>query len=575
MMMLPSGLNDMKQTITYLTTALVLTAMTLLPGCSMYDDTPLQDRLDGLESRLDSLENIADNANLEINALREILSALENGVFIEDVEVADGSCTIYFSDGSSVTLTDGKDGLDAPVLSVALDPEDGYYYWTLGGSWLIADGKRVRADGTDGNDGADGVAPQLRINPDTYMWEISMDGGNTWEDTGVRAVGQGGAGEGILIRDVDISDENYVILVLNDGTEIRLPRAVIFEITGVGTEDVQDIVFGSTRHYKVKMAAVSGHAITCPDGWNAGLDIKDSTLSVTAPDRSDSFAEQDGEIAVLATSGAGAHKIVKIQVRAVEYEMRILTFEDEDYRGSGNYLGYKDWSSLIDTPQYDGPLLYPENADGEIYRWYDENNTFLASQLTNNYKDHKYWGGGGHVISDYVEMDLSKGDHLHQLSVYWKDPVTGYGGHNGSKNFCVHNGYRDNSGFTDNRALSSFYFKDGVARVVDHIYIMWSTYLANCVFNGNSLTAPLDPDGYVKVIAIGYDAEGKKVEHEPEYYLAGKGGNIQEWTKWDLSSLGKVSKIEFNMAGDSDNGYGFSQPAYFCYDDVAVRFELQ
>ena len=31
--------------------------------------------------------------------------------------------------------------------------------------------------------------------------------------------------------------------------------------------------------------------------------------------------------------------------------------------------------------------------------------------------------------------------------------------------------------------------------------------------------------------------------------------------------------VEFNMAGDSDNGYGFSQPAYFCYDDVAVRFE--
>ena len=64
-----------------------------------------------------------------------------------------------------------------------------------------------------------------------------------------------------------------------------------------------------------------------------------------------------------------------------------------------------------------------------------------------------------------------------------------------------------------------------------------------------------------------------KIEQEPEYFLAGSNGNIQEWTKWDLSSLGKVSKIEFNVAGDSDNGYGFSQPAYFCYDDVAVRFE--
>ena len=29
----------------------------------------------------------------------------------------------------------------------------------------------------------------------------------------------------------------------------------------------------------------------------------------------------------------------------------------------------------------------------------------------------------------------------------------------------------------------------------------------------------------------------------------------------------------FNVTGSSDNGYGFSQPAYFAYDDVAVRFE--
>lgn len=36
--------------------------------------------------------------------------------------------------------------------------------------------------------------------------------------------------------------------------------------------------------------------------------------------------------------------------------------------------------------------------------------------------------------------------------------------------------------------------------------------------------------------------------------------------------LGEVTKIEFNITGSSDNGYGFSQPAYFAYDDVAVRF---
>lgn len=31
--------------------------------------------------------------------------------------------------------------------------------------------------------------------------------------------------------------------------------------------------------------------------------------------------------------------------------------------------------------------------------------------------------------------------------------------------------------------------------------------------------------------------------------------------------------VEFNITGSSDNGYGYSQPAYFAYDDVAVRFE--
>ena len=47
---------------------------------------------------------------------------------------------------------------------------------------------------------------------------------------------------------------------------------------------------------------------------------------------------------------------------------------------------------------------------------------------------------------------------------------------------------------------------------------------------------------------------------------------ITDWTKWDLSVLGEVVSIQFNVCGDNDNNYGFSQPAYLTYDDVAVRF---
>lgn len=128
-----------------------------------------------------------------------------------------------------------------------------------------------------------------------------------------------------------------------------------------------------------------------------------------------------------------------------------------------------------------------------------------------------------------------------------------------------------NSGYA-NGPLPYIYFGDGVARVVDHMYVTMTTYLANCVANGNGLTAPAGKDDWVKLVAIGYDEDGKEVATRPEFYLVGAEGNILEWTKWDLSALGKVVKIDFNVTGSNDNGYGFSQPAYFAYDDVAVRF---
>ena len=50
---------------------------------------------------------------------------------------------------------------------------------------------------------------------------------------------------------------------------------------------------------------------------------------------------------------------------------------------------------------------------------------------------------------------------------------------------------------------------------------------------------------------------------------------VTEWTKWDLSPLGKVVKVAFNFSASEDQkgSYGMNCPAYFAYDDVAVRWE--
>ena len=134
------------------------------------------------------------------------------------------------------------------------------------------------------------------------------------------------------------------------------------------------------------------------------------------------------------------------------YELRVLTFEDADYKGGTNFAGKSDWSSLIDSPQYGGSMLYGGGSGFDTlekaYKWTDSGNTELSSRLCNGYGAYCYWSGG-HAVSNYASSDyVTNGDFNHQLTVYKAgaegDVRTG-GGHNGSNNFAVHFGYKDGS----------------------------------------------------------------------------------------------------------------------------------
>ena len=99
-----------------------------------------------------------------------------------------------------------------------------------------------------------------------------------------------------------------------------------------------------------------------------------------------------GDIRVIVVNRRRDVRAFRISLE-IASDIRVLTFEDADYRGSGNMLGRKDWSSLIDSPQYNGPLLYP-NSEENVYNWHDEGNTELASRLVNAYGDGNLRTGG-------------------------------------------------------------------------------------------------------------------------------------------------------------------------------------
>lgn len=234
------------------------------------------------------------------------------------------------------------------------------------------------------------------------------------------------------------------------------------------------------------------------------------------------------------------------------HRVSIVTFEDTS--------GSTYWSSLIDNPQYGGPLLYGDFAYVD-YEWTDPESG-LYSTIQENYGGKVFWGGGI-AISNYVSLDYeANGDFMQQLTLY------GETGNNGSSNFAISFGYFDDSGFTSPDGQPRMSFPDG-AKTIDHMYISPTTYYYNVVVNGNSMSPPLGKGEDVWVTATGYlgGVEGNTVTT----YMAKDGESlVNSWTKWNLSGLGKVDEIIFNIGGGTDNGYGFSIPAYFAFDDVMV-----
>ena len=534
----------------------------VIPSACSYDDSDLWEAVDGIENRVENLELASTQMNADIKTLQTIIEALQDGISIASVTLTANGYTIVFSDGTEATITNGIDGASAPEISVR-KADDGLYYWALGGEWLIVDGEKVCATAADGSEA---VVLQVRINPTTREWEISTDG-VVWRSTGVFAKGDNGES---IFADVDTSNPGYVVFTLTDGTEFRVPcydaSAPLFVIQEA--DGTQVIRCGESKSYRVETADIASYTISKPDGWR--VSFVGDTLTVTAPSEANAFAEQEGSVDITAVSASGASMIVRIFVAT--FERRILTFEDDDAKFPAYMLEYcakqiANWSDLIDSRQYGGPMLYGESGYGmdAPYTWWDKGNTELKHEVSTRYGMYCYWGGG-HAVSNYAGTDLSEGDSAHQLTVY------GASGHNGSANFAVHYGYRDNSGYTDDAILASLAFGDGSEHVVESMWVMNTLYAMNCYISGNGLTDKIGPDDWVKLVATGYDAAGTKVGETTFYTCDGPDNIVRDWTKWELSALGKVAKIEFNVTGSSDNGAGFSQPAYFAYDDVTVIF---
>lgn len=142
-------------------------------SCDKYDDSELKEKIEALDSRISGLESsmkqLADFQTIKdkVNAGCVISGTKDNG---------DGSYTLSFSDGSSITIRNGQNG-------------------------------------TPGDPGDNGATPSFKIENET--WYVSYDNGANWTEVG-------SAIDHSLFSKVNVREDGYVELTLADGSELTI-----------------------------------------------------------------------------------------------------------------------------------------------------------------------------------------------------------------------------------------------------------------------------------------------------------------------------------------------------------------
>jgi hypothetical protein len=220
-----------------------------------------------------------------------------------------------------------------------------------------------------------------------------------------------------------------------------------------------------------------------------------------------------------------------------------------------------------------GPTSYGENlysaAGDDQYVGYYDAASDLVMPINESYGSFDFWNGGI-AVSRWNEMTVNS--YANQCSVYYSDPVTGFGGHNGSKTFAVHNGYEG--------AWSSpseiFFLDENTERTFDSFWVCNSTYACLTATLGNDLARPLDVahQDYLRVVVRGFDKSGLptgSAEYYPvDFRTSTSPGVATGWRKVDLRPLGAVHRLQLSVEGSDVTSGELNTPAYFCFDDMAI-----
>lgn len=271
-----------------------------------YDDEDIWKELQKLKTQLLRLNN-------DISTLQGLVEALQKSKIISEVTRTDLGYSLDFTDGTSLSITNGIAGKDAPVIGIGLF--EGIYYWTLGGAkeWLRdSEGNKLPVTAKDGH------SPQLAVDTNGF-WTV--DGERITDPNGqtVKAVGKDGKNGDSFFASVE-DGKNEVTIKLADGTLLTLPKIGNESFAFIrerGEEQNYFFTSGEERQIKLSMAGITAiDKIHLPEGWIVDLDFDNHQVTVKA---SESIEPGGGIITLVGITESGATLFASAEVCSVNY----------------------------------------------------------------------------------------------------------------------------------------------------------------------------------------------------------------------------------------------------------------
>lgn len=294
---------------------LIRSAAALLCGASLFacsDLSELEERVDDLDSRVQALENQAENLNSTIGTIQTLLN---EKLFITKIEETADGYTLTMSDDTKLNIVPGEVG-NNPLIAV---DDKGY--------WIVSydNGEnfdRIKVDGEQDMDVS--AKPLFRVNADGN-WEVSTDGGKTYDPVyyagttdPVPASSEGDS----FFKGVSFDEEsNTITLTLADGNSYSFSVSTDF-VCSIGTTE-SPVIFsaGIPREFDVTVRGVAEVYIVTPTGWDAVLEdlpadpSTESTIKLTVtPPAGDTpgtrvSADTEKDIILHATAAASDRSI--------------------------------------------------------------------------------------------------------------------------------------------------------------------------------------------------------------------------------------------------------------------------